>query len=325
MKWQFRVQIATGKKMIPGIALGGPGSGMFRRAGEVRQASRSRAFQALALAVLVALAARPLTAAPTPPAAPDLPVSARITLPAPDIDPAPPLAPAFCPAPAALTTAGLPLGAVRAALRPGGHLEILAVGSGSILGPPPGEVFDSFPYRLAQALKGAAPGAEIVLSLYGGRGLTAASLAATLDQMLAARPAQLVLWQTGTIEALRQLPPPALAHALDEGAARVRASGAALILIDPPYSRFLRMHADLAPYEAVLRGAATLPGVMLFPRFDLMRGWAKGGGIDLERVGRAERRAEARRLQACLGRALAQQVLSGVALAAPAMGPRLGR
>jgi len=85
------------------------------------------------------------------------------------------------------------------------------------------------------------------------------------------------------------------------------------------------MHADLAPYEAVLRGAATLPGVMLFPRFDLMRGWAKGGGIDLERVGRAERRAEARRLQACLGRALAQQVLSGVALAAPAMGPRLGR
>ncbi len=238
------------------------------------------------------------------------PVVARIVLAGPGSDPPPPLPANFCPPPAA-PAAPLDLPALRAALRPGGHVDILAIGSNSILGPPPGRIFDSFAYRMAQSLKAAVPEADIVLDLYGGRGITVDAQSHELAARLAARPAQLVIWQTGTIEALHRAPTTALAKALDEGRAAAARGGAALILVDLPYSRVLRMRADLRPYEAVLRTAAAAPGVALFSRFDLMRNWAEGGGIDLEHSRRAERMLNARRLQVCLGRALAREILAG--------------
>lgn len=252
-------------------------------------------------------------------AAPEGPISARIVLAGPASDPPPPLPPDFCPSPAASSRSLAPqsapplsLPAVRAALRPGGQLEILAIGSGSIFGPPPGRIFDSFVYRMAQALKAAVPEAGITLDLYGGRGIAAETLSRDLAARLAARPAQLVIWQTGTIEALHHVSTAALAQALEEGRAAVLRAGAGLILVDLPYSRILRMHADLRPYEAVLRTEAAGPGVALFPRFELMRGWAEGGGIDLEHSRRAERLLNARRLQVCLGRALAGEILAAL-------------
>ena len=237
------------------------------------------------------------------------PVVARIVLAGPGSDPPPPLPANFCPPPAA-PAAPLDLPALRAALRPGGHVDIFAIGSNSILGPPPGRIFDSFAYRMAQSLKAAVPEADIALDLYGGRGITADAQSRELAARLAARPAQLVIWQTGTIEALHRAPTTALAKALDEGRAAAARGGAALILVDLPYSRVLRMRADLRPYEAVLRTAAAAPGVALFPRFDLMRNWAEGGGIDLEHSRRSERMLNARRLQVCLGRALAREILA---------------
>lgn len=253
-------------------------------------------------------------------AAPAAPVSARLVLASPGSDPPPPLPKNFCPPPPA-PAAPWPLPALHAALHPGGHVEILAIGSGSILGPPPGRIFDSFAYRMAQDLKAAVPGAEIVLNLYGGRGMAAETLSRDLAGRLAERPVQLVIWQTGTIEALRRVSTAALARALDDGRAAAARAGAGLVLVDLPYSRILRMHADLRPYEAALRTAAAAPGAALFPRFDLMRGWAEGGGVDLEHARRAERILAARRLQVCLGRVLARDILSGLP-AAPAESER---
>lgn len=256
-------------------------------------------------------------------AAPAAPVSARLVLAGPGSDPPPPLPRNFCPPPAPAAPLSFP--ALRAALHPGGHLEILAIGSGSILGPPPGRIFDSFAYRMAQELKAAMPGADIALNLYGGRGMAAETLSRDLAGRLAERPVQLVIWQTGTIEALRRISTAALARALDEGRAAAARVGAGLILVDLPYSRVLRMHADLRPYEAALRAAATEPGVALFPRFDLMRGWAEGGGVDLEHARRAERMLDARRLQVCLGRVLARDILAGITPSAPEAERHLSR
>ncbi len=237
-------------------------------------------------------------------------VSARLVLAGPSSDSPPPLPKNFCPPPPPAAALSFP--ALRAALHPGGHVEILAIGSGSILGPPPGRIFDSFAYRMAQELKAAMPGADIALNLYGGRGLAAETLSRDLAGRLAERPVQLVIWQTGTIEALRRVSTAAFARSLEDGRAAVARAGAGLILVDLPYSRILRMHADLRPYEAALRAAATEPGVALFPRFDLMRGWAEGGGVDLEHARRAERLLDARRLQVCLGRVLARDILAGL-------------
>ena len=69
-----------------------------------------------------------------------------------------------------------------------------------------------------------------------------------------------------------------LLDVLHAGADMVRDAGGDLVLIDPQFSRFLRANTDLDPYEGVLQQVATMPGVALFHRFDLMRAWTNEGG-----------------------------------------------
>ena len=83
-----------------------------------------------------------------------------------------------------------------------------------------------------------------------------------------------------------------------------------LVLIDPQFSRFLRANTDLDPYENVMQQVATMPGVALFHRFDLMRVWANDGRIDLERTPKADRDKVLEELNVCLGKVLARFVLS---------------
>ena len=98
---------------------------------------------------------------------------------------------------------------------------------------------------------------------------------------------------------------------LHTGAERVRDAGGDLVLIDPQFSRFLRANTDLDPYDGVMQQVATMPGVALFHRFELMRTWANDGRIDLERTPKADRDKALDELNACLGKALARFVLSG--------------
>jgi hypothetical protein len=98
---------------------------------------------------------------------------------------------------------------------------------------------------------------------------------------------------------------------LHQGAEHVRDAGGDLVLIDPQFSRFLRANTDLDPYENVMQQVATMPGVALFRRFDLMRSWADTGRIDLEHTQQADRDTALDELNRCLGKALARLVLNG--------------
>ena len=98
---------------------------------------------------------------------------------------------------------------------------------------------------------------------------------------------------------------------LADGAEAVDAGGANLVLIDSQYSRFLQTSSNLEPYTQALQQVASMPGVALFHRFELMRGWASDGQIDLERTPKADRRRMADVLHACIGGHLARLVLAG--------------
>lgn len=196
-----------------------------------------------------------------------------------------------------------------AVIRRGEAVDVLTVGTPGPAGPegppPPG----SFSAEFAQALQAAAPGAKVRMAAIGGGGETAAEMLEALKASIAVRKPLIVLWQTGTVEAVKGLPPDEFAAALAEGAGRVADSGGDLLLVDPQFSRFLRANADVEPYEQVLREAAALPSVLLFRRYDLMHDWVDLGEIDLERVGKSDRQAAIRRLHVCLGRAAASFVL----------------
>lgn len=226
--------------------------------------------------------------------------------------------PPECAAPDEFTAPDEPLDHVAAALAAGGPLNVLAIGSATTVGEasstahgtPPG---GSFPYRMADALRSALSNIPVQLTVHGGRGLTAEDMLPMLQAGLKDGKYQLVLWQTGTVEAVRGLRPEAMQAALQEGVETVHNAGADLVVIDSQFSRFLRANANLEPYETVLDQAATMPGVVLFHRFEVMRSWAHEGHIDLEKTPKAGREKAIGQLNTCLGITLARFVLNGAA------------
>ncbi|MGH7153986.1 MAG: hypothetical protein ACREF3_08640 [Acetobacteraceae bacterium] len=216
--------------------------------------------------------------------------------------------PIACPETNDFTTPNQPLDNLAAALKAGGPIDILAIGSASTVAH--GKA--GFPYQMVDALQAGLPKATFRLTVKGNRGLTAADMYEELRTGLARERYRLVLWQTGTVEAVRGTRPDDLREVLEEGADLVAAQGGNLILIDPQFSRFLRANTDLEPYKQAMETAAEVPGADLFRRFELMHSWAQDGALDLERTAPKEQETAVRTLNACLGEALAKFVLNGV-------------
>ena len=232
-----------------------------------------------------------------------------------------------------------PLPHVAEALRPGATLNVLAVGSanlfrpeasiapGSLLGQslqgatkttlPTAQVMTdspsgtAFPQQMATALEKAVPGLAVKVTVRGGRGLSATDPLQLMSDMLDHEKFDLVLWQTGTVEAVRNLQPSEFAQTLADGVEKTLHAGADLVLVDPQFSRFLQTNSNIDPYEQAFQFVGSMPNVLLFRRFDLMRSWVNDGQIDLERTPKANRLIAVEQLHACLGMQLARLVLSG--------------
>ncbi len=209
--------------------------------------------------------------------------------------------------PASAASLGLPH--LAAALRHGGPVDILAVGSATVLGArlePEG----SFPVRALEILRASLPGANLRLTLIGERGETAAQMLVTLKQKLSAQHYALVLWQTGSVEAAHHAPAAPFAAVLRQGAGQVAAAGSDLILIDPQFTRTLEARADTGPYRAAILAETGAPGRQLFARYALMQHWDEAGQLNLDQPARRDRKRTVTILHDCLARALAQQVLA---------------
>ena len=222
-----------------------------------------------------------------------------------------------CPPAAGFPTTDERLDAVAAAIKAGGPVSILAVGSATTVGQDGKANGISFPYHMVEALRAALPNVAFDLTVKGSRGLAAKDMLTILDAALSSHGFTLVLWQTGTVEAVHGVRPDSLHATLGIGVQHVRARGGDTVLIDPPFSRALRASTDVEPYEQVMRQVAGLPGVVLFPRYDLTRSWVEKAMLDVEKVPLAERPLAVDMLHECVGRALASFVLSGVHRAAP--------
>ena len=218
-------------------------------------------------------------------------------------------------------------------LKPGGTLDVLTIGSATVFSPDeslkPGTVTgqalglgavsqksalpmpsqSAFPLQMAHALRQAIPNLTVNVTVRGGRGMTASEMVDILQQELASHHYQLVIWQTGTVEAVRNVAAGDFYQTLQDGAAAIANAGADLVLVDPQYSRFLHANADLEPYAQSLQQVAAMPGALLFHRFELMRYWVDEGQIDLERTPKADRLQTVEALHACLGDHLAHMLM----------------
>ena len=216
-----------------------------------------------------------------------------------------------CVAPASVVTADEKLPSIAVGLRPGGNFRILALGSGSLAATgADGNPQPSFPAEMLASLRQSVPDAHIALTQLGLRRAKASDMLATLRTEMERGQYGLVIWQTGTVEAMDHTREESFVAAINEGAEIVRRAGADLVVIDPAFSRALHSRANPGPYSQALATLAAGPGIVLFRRYELTMGWVQRQELDLERANPQARAAVAANLAQCLGNALAQLVLS---------------
>ncbi len=211
-----------------------------------------------------------------------------------------------CTVPAYLLTSESSLSKVKAAVKPGGKLDILVIGSRSaVIGL--SDQSAAFPNRLQAYLAERLPGIAVNVALELQVKKTAEEMAPTLEKLVAEKKPDLVIWQTGTVDAMRQVDGDDFRNALDDGVAAMQKAGTDVILMNLQYSPRTESMISGSAYLDNMRVVAQQHDIPLFDRFAIMRQWNENGDFDL--FNPAPGMELAKRVHDCLGRALSAFVI----------------
>jgi len=129
-----------------------------------------------------------------------------------------------------------------------------------------------------------------------------------LPAALAASKPVLLVWQTGTVDAMLGVDPDLFSQSLDKGIKIARSAGADVVLINAQYSPRTESMIALGTYVDDMRWVALQQEVPLFDRFSIMKLWGELGTFDLYSATKKLDIAE--RVHDCIGRLLADMVVS---------------
>lgn len=230
------------------------------------------------------------------------------------------VSPAECRVAEHLAENSFPLPRVREAIARK-QLGVLVLGAGSSLLPSANGAQNAYPVRLKDALAEKLPGITVSLT-------TDAKIRRNTVDMLKALPASLgaagkpalVIWQTGTVDALQGLDQDQFAQALDKGIKIARSAGADVILVNSQYSPRTESMIALGSYADSMRWVALQHEIPLFDRFSVMKLWSDLGTFDFYSTTKKLDIAE--RVHDCVGRLLADMVINASKPEAPNQGAR---
>jgi hypothetical protein len=219
-------------------------------------------------------------------------------------------APQPCDVPAYLLSSESSLPKVTEAVKSGIGLNILVVGSRSST--IASSESSAYPAQLLAALKQRLPQLQINLSVELQNSKTAEEVDTALAKLMEAKKPTLVIWQTGTVDAMRSVDPDDFRSAVDEGVAALQKAGADVVLVNLQYSPRTETMISAPPYLDNMRVVAQQHEVPLFDRFAIMRHWNDAGDFDLFSASHGIDLAK--RVHGCLGRALSKFVIDAAHL-----------
>jgi hypothetical protein len=141
---------------------------------------------------------------------------------------------------------------------------------------------------------------------------TAEEMASSLVKLIEGKTPTLVIWQTGTVDAMRSIDPDDFRTAVDDGVVALQKAGADVVLMNPQYSPRTETMISVPPYLDNMRAVAQQRDVPLFDRFAIMHQWNDQGDFDL--YGAHHGLDLAKRVHDCLGRALSIFVIEAAHL-----------
>lgn len=192
------------------------------------------------------------------------------------------------------------------------RLDIVVVGTGSSILAGPGGADIAYPSRLQASLTRRLPGVEVKVSSYAKMRQTAAEMVQEFKKVLTGAKPVLVIWQTGTFDAIKGIDPDDFRAALENGVGALQAGGADVILMNMQYSPRTESMIAINTYADIIRWVAQHREVPLFDRFAIMKQWSELGTFDFyAATGNVETAA---RVHDCIGQLLGNLVLEGAKL-----------
>lgn len=215
-----------------------------------------------------------------------------------------------CEVPGYLLVGDARLEEVAKAVKDRRELKILVLGTGSSA--LAGGGVKAYPSRLQEVLKQRFPNISVNVVTAAKARLKAADMVESLEKMLLDQKPDLVVWQTGTVDAMRGVDPDEFRNTLDEGIDAIHEAGADAVLMNMQYSPRTETMIQTGAYSDAMRVVARDREIPLFDRLEIMRYWNDNGNFDLN-TGTKDS-AMAQKVHDCIGRALASQIVEAADL-----------
>jgi ABC-type amino acid transport substrate-binding protein len=216
-----------------------------------------------------------------------------------------------CQVAAHLVQAEYPLRRVAAAIDQA-RLDVAVVGAGSstLIGPGGNDM--AYPARLQVILAKRLPGVKtkVVTNVKPRR--SAAEMTEAFEKLLMEEKPALVIWQSGTVDAITGVDPEEYRATLDDGVDALQNGGADVVLMNMQYSPRTETMIAIAAYADNMRLISQQREVPLFDRFALMKYWSEAGTFDLYAA--TKKLEMAARIHECFAQLLADLITDGLRL-----------
>lgn len=186
-------------------------------------------------------------------------------------------------------------------------LRIVAIGSSSTEGIGATRPEFSYPSQLQAELERRFPMSPIRVLNKGVGGELARDMAARMQRDAIDLRPDLVIWQTGTNDAIRGVPTEEFRAILADGIGRLRAAGIDVIVVTPQYTPRIAT-AGRAPYPELFAALAQDLGVAVFHRQKVMHAWVDSGRFSFDTMLADDRFHMNDRSYACLARVMADAI-----------------
>lgn len=219
-----------------------------------------------------------------------------------------------CAVPGYLLAADGTLDRVHAAVTGDKALKIVVLGGSSSTLPGPNGANFAYPAKLEASLTRRLPGVKTTVVTHAKARRSAAEMAGTIEQMVVDEKPNLVVWQTGTYDAVHGTDPEEFRATVAGGVAKLRKGSSDVVLMNMQYSPRTESIVAVGLYADAMRWVSREAEVPVFDRLAIMRHWYDTGQFDLYAATKDLKTAKA--VHDCIGRTLGSLIIDAAQLEA---------
>jgi acyl-CoA thioesterase I len=187
-------------------------------------------------------------------------------------------------------------------------VKIVAIGGASTTGLAAGSSELAYPHRLQEILIRWYPASPITVVNRGVPRQTAQQMLERFPTDVIPEDPVLVIWETGTTDAVRGVGVDDFAAALQTGIDELKARSIDIMLVDMQFSHSTVTVIDFEGYLNALHRVGDVNDVNVFPRFEMMRYWSEQNVFNFDGVAKDERAGLAAKVYDCIARKLAAAI-----------------